>query len=44
VGGPARCEEAAKRRTALTWPVGPTLRKVWYEKHGRYRARGFVAV
>jgi len=27
VGGPAGCEEAAKRRTARNWTVGPTLRK-----------------
>jgi hypothetical protein len=27
VGGPARCEEAAKRCTALNWTVGPTLKK-----------------
>ena len=27
VGGPARCEEAAKRCTALNWTVGPTLTK-----------------
>jgi len=27
VGGPARCEEAAKRCTALNWTVGPTLNK-----------------
>jgi len=25
VGGPARCEEAAKRCTELNWTVGPTL-------------------
>jgi uncharacterized protein (DUF1697 family) len=27
VGGPARCEEAAERCTALNWTVGPTLIK-----------------
>ena len=27
VGGPARCEEAAKRCTSLNWTVGPTLIK-----------------
>ena len=27
VGGPASCEEAAKRCTSLTWTVGPTLIK-----------------
>jgi hypothetical protein len=27
VGGPARCEEAAKRCTELNWTVGPTLKK-----------------
>jgi transaldolase len=27
VGGPTRCEEAAKRCTELNWTVGPTLKK-----------------